>query len=126
VKRVVVAVVLLAACTGAQRPEPLPAGAPTLDVCTAAESAAGTRVRMSAAFASLGSGPESDMFTADSGGRPCNDNGPGVVIATLWSEQAKDPLLGMLAGTPIVVEGTITEVEEGRIVHVDNALVREP
>ena len=122
----VVAVVLLAACTGAQRPEPLPATAPTLDVCTAAESAVGTRVRMAADFASLGYGPESDMFTADSGGPPCNDNGPGLVIGTLWSQQAKDPLLGIFAGTPIVVEGTITEVEEGRIVHLDNALVREP
>ena len=53
----------------------------------------------------------------------CNDQGGGIVFATLRDETEKAKLWTTHPGTQVVIEGTIDEVEEGRFVDLSDVIV---
>ena len=122
-------VVVAMNCGGESTPAP---NLETLSVCQAAGQSVGSQIRVSGEFDGFGYDTNSRLVTVVTS-ELCNSNGAGVVFAELRNNSEREKLLGHhprnswsrgAPGDPVVVQGTITRVREGRFTNIDGAVVR--
>jgi len=82
----------------------------------------GERVRVEGEFDGFGYETNS-MRVVITGSEICNSRGAGSVIAELASDSDQTALSNVMPGTPVVLEGTITAIEESRFVTLTDATV---
>jgi hypothetical protein len=125
---VVTCCVLLLGCSSP--PALLPNDAPTLTVCTAARRPVGSRVRVRGELLDAGV-PSGPVLTSD---ELCSERGGGTIFATLydpseWRKIGNAQPRGTrsrrgIPGALLTFDGTITKIEDGRFVHLDQVVVR--
>lgn len=108
---------------GGEAPGSLPENTETLSICEVAQSAVGDRVRVAGHFDGFGYATGSREVTLETE-ELCNENGAGLAFATLSGESEREALTNTEPGARVVIEGTVEEVEEGRIVRLEGAVVR--
>ena len=117
-------------CGGESEPD-LTLNLETLSVCQAAGQSVGSQVKVSGEFDGFGYATNSTHVTVATS-ELCNSNGAGLVFAELANDSEREKLYGHhprnsrsgAPGDPVVVQGTITRVREGRFTDIDGAVVR--
>lgn len=92
----------------------------TIDICDAALLPIGEGVTVRGEFDGFGYDLNSRLIVLKSSDL-CNDRGAGAVFAHLASNEDRDSYANARTGEIVEVQGTITEIDEGRFVTVENA-----